>query len=72
MEKVKIAGLPSVPMRVWVAHKELLHTCRKLQAAGFGQGTDPYEAALDALKKQAYDHNLLLGHVNAIAAECAK
>ena len=72
MEKIKIEGLPSIPKKVWVDHKVLYGKCRQQRAAGFGQGTEPYEAALDALKRHAFAHNLLLGHIHAIENEYAR
>lgn len=71
MSEIKVSGLPGVEEKVWRQYKTLLHKCREQQAAGFGQGTMPYEVALDSLKEHAYDNNLLLGHVTAIAEEYA-
>ena len=70
MSKIKVPGLPWVRKKVWEKHKALLFACRELQVAGFGHGTVPYEVALESLKRNAYDNNLLLGHVNTIAQEC--
>jgi hypothetical protein len=69
MAKIKVAGLPPVAKKVWAGNKELLRNCRALQASGYGQGTFPYETALDALKRHSHKHNLLLGHVHAIEKE---
>ncbi len=69
MSKSKVPCLPRVRKKVWEKHKTLLHACREQQAAGFGHGTVPYEVALEILKRDAYNNNLLLGHVNAIAQE---
>jgi|GEM_PF-5812915 len=69
MAKIKVAGQPSVAKKVWMKQKDLLHKCRTLQASGFGQGTDPYEAALAAMKQHSRTHSLLLGQMTAIEQE---
>ena len=69
MAKIKVDGLPSVPEKIWYGYKKLLATCRAKQAAGFGQGTPSYKAALTKLKHYSCKNGLLLGHVCTIADE---